>query len=431
MFRKISLIDFPILKFKTYKSMKLSCYNFTDFRATFSPIFTSGKLRKMTPLLQVISFKMNEHVSNLARSGDAFETKDLAGKFSLDGLASCAFGVETGSFDEKESEFLRHGKNVFKFSGIVILKSLLSGIIPTPIKKAATRLGFGNVFKYPFANEHSKFLMQVVEASFKQRKESKTKRNDLLDLMIEAVEGSLDDKEDDDIHGNDQFEKDAKIVGSIKKKKLSYDDVIATAILLLAAGYDTTGSALSWILYDLAMNQNCQDTLYEEITESGKDIKHVSYETLQTLPYLDAVIHESLRLHPPIPGLERVCTKDYPIPNSNVVLRKGDLVGMATAGICLDPEVYPNPLEYIPDRFLKENSSKRNPYAFSIFSLGPRNCIGMRFSMYEMKCCISNLVAKFRLMPCDKTVPYEKLEYSKSDVFGGTTHGLWITCEER
>ena len=61
----------------------------------------------MTPLLQVISFKMNEHVSNLARSGDAFETKDLAGKFSLDGLASCAFGVENGSFDEKESEFLR------------------------------------------------------------------------------------------------------------------------------------------------------------------------------------------------------------------------------------------------------------------------------------------------------------------------------------
>ena len=404
---------------------------FSDFRATFSPIFTSGKLRKMTPLLQVISCKMNEHVSNLARSGDAFETKDLAGKFSLDGLASCAFGVETGSFDEKESEFLRHGKNVFKFSGIVILKSLLSGIIPTPIKKAATRLGFGNVFKYPFANEHSKFLMQVVEASFKQRKESKTKRNDLLDLMIEAVEGSLDDKEDDDIHGNDQFEKDAKIVGSIKKKKLSYDDVIATAILLLAAGYDTTGSALSWILYDLAMNQNCQDTLYEEITELGKEVKHLSYETLQTLPYLDAVIHESLRLHPPIPGLERVCTKDYPIPDSNVVLRKGDVVAMATVGICLDSEVYPNPLEYIPDRFLKENSSERNPYAFSIFSLGPRNCIGMRFSMYEMKCCISNLVARFRLIPCDKTVPYEKLDYTKSDVFGGTTHGLWITCEER
>ena len=132
--------------------------------------------------------------------------------------------------------------------------------------------------------------------------------------------------------------------------------------------------------------------------ELGKEVRHLSYETLQTLPYLDAVIHESLRLHPPIPGLERVCTKDYPIPDSNVVLRKGDVVAMATVGICLDSEVYPNPLEYIPDRFLKENSSERNPYAFSIFSLGPRNCIGMRFSMYEMKCCISNLVSKFRLI---------------------------------
>merc|ERR1712038_957334 len=135
----------------------------------------------MTPLLRAINKKMNDYVLKFAQSQTPFETKDLAGKFSLDGLASCAFGVETGSFDEKESEFLRHGKNVFKFSGAVILKSILSGIIPTPIKKAATRLGFGNIFKYPFANEHSKFLMQVVEASFKQRKESKTKRNDLLD----------------------------------------------------------------------------------------------------------------------------------------------------------------------------------------------------------------------------------------------------------
>ena len=416
-------------KFQLHKSYCI--VHFIYHRATFSPIFTSGKLRKMRPLLQAISSKINDHVSKLARSGDPFETKDLAGKYSLDGLASCAFGVETGSFDDNDSEFLRHGKNVFKFDGVVFLKMMISSITPTPIKQAAAMLGFPNMFKYPFANEHSKFLMQVIEASFKQRKESNTKRNDLLDMMIEAVEGTLDEAEDADLHANDQFEKDAKIVGSIKKKTLSYDDVIATAIILLSAGYDTTGTTLSWVLYDLAMNQNCQDTLYEEISESGKDVKTLSYETLQTFPYLDAIIHESMRRHPPIPGLERVCTKDYPIPDSNVIIRKGDKVSLAVSGICFDPDVYPNPLEFTPERFFKENSSDRSPYAFSLFSLGPRNCIGMRFAMYEMKCCLANLVTRFRLLPCEKTVPYDKLEYSKTDVFGGTTHGLWITCEER
>ena len=104
-------------------------------RATFSPIFSSGKLRKMTPLLQEINRKMDSHISNLARAGDPFETKELGGKFSLDGLASCAFGVETGSFDGKESEFLYHGKNVFKFDGIKFLKIVLGSMTPNLVKK--------------------------------------------------------------------------------------------------------------------------------------------------------------------------------------------------------------------------------------------------------------------------------------------------------
>ena len=130
---------------------------------------------------------MHTHVMGLAKTAEAFETKDLGGKFSLDGLASCAFGVDTGSFDGTESEFLHHGKNVFKFDGKTFLKMVLSQLVPNVVKKTAYHLGLGFLFSYPFANEHSKFLMHVVEASFKQRRESKTKRNDLLDMMIEAI----------------------------------------------------------------------------------------------------------------------------------------------------------------------------------------------------------------------------------------------------
>ena len=130
---------------------------------------------------------MHGYVSKLAKSEKAFETKDLAGKFSLDGLATCAFGVETGSFDDEKSEFIYHGSQVFKFGGKTIFKMIIGELTPTVIKKSVSALGFDNLFNYPFANEHSEFLMHVVEASFKQRRESKTKRNDLLDMMIEAV----------------------------------------------------------------------------------------------------------------------------------------------------------------------------------------------------------------------------------------------------
>ena len=129
---------------------------------------------------------MNEYVLKLAQNNQAFETKDLAGKFSLDGLASCAFGVETGSFENTESEFLHHSKNVFKFTDYTFPKMILSSLTPNIIKKAAASLGIYSLFSYPFANEHSKFLMHIVQSSFKQRKELNTKRNDLFrnDLLI-------------------------------------------------------------------------------------------------------------------------------------------------------------------------------------------------------------------------------------------------------
>ena len=174
-------------------------------------MFSSGKLRKMTPLLQEINRKTEEHILSLARSGEAFETKELGGKFSVDGLASCAFGVETGSFDGEDSEFLYHAKNVFKFDGMKFLKIVLGSMTPNFLKKIITNLGIGNAVRNPFANKHSKFLMHVIEMTFKRRKESKTKRNDLLDLMIEAIEGKLENQEDDNMHTMDRFEKDARI----------------------------------------------------------------------------------------------------------------------------------------------------------------------------------------------------------------------------
>lgn len=272
-------------------------------------------------------------------------------------------------------------------------------------------------------------MMNFTEESFKQRKASQTKRNDLLDMMIEAVEGTSGDVQEDDIHATEQYEKDAKIVGNIKKKTVSYDDVISTALVMLAAGYDTTGTTLSYILYELALNPDCQDTLLEEIEEAATDVNKMSYETIQSLPYLDAVIHESMRKHPIVSMLTRVCTKDYKVPGHSFTIKKGLEVFVNYIGICYDPEIFPNPKEFNPERFTKENTSKRNPYTAMGFSVGPRNCLAMRFAMFEMKVCLSNLVSNFRFFPCEKTV--SDVEWDPKSMLGAAKGGLWIQCEKR
>lgn len=88
---------------------------------------------------------------------------------------------------------------------------------------------------------------------------------------------------------------------------------------------------------------------------------------------------ETLRMHPPVAQLERVSTQDYTLPDSNLLLKKGMTVQIPVIGLHYDPEYYPDPYKFEPNRFSPEEKAKRSHYVFLPFGTGPRNCIGMCF----------------------------------------------------
>ena len=83
------------------------------------------------------------------------------------------------------------------------------------------------------------------------------------------------------------------------------------------------------------------------------------YAFLQNLPYLDMVVHETLRLHPAAGLLTRVCIKDF--SGDGLDLKKGAQIHIPVVGIHMDPRNYPNPEVYNPENFNKENKAKRSP----------------------------------------------------------------------
>jgi len=114
---------------------------------------------------------------------------------------------------------------------------------------------------------------------------------------------------------------------------------------------------------------------------------------------------EILRMYPPVQRIERKCTQDYPMPGGNFTVPKGMIVGIPVGSIHYDPKYYPNPEQFLPERFSPENKANRNPHAYLPFGIGPRNCIGMRFALIEVKVALAYLLYNFKVEPIEGLTP--------------------------
>ena len=169
------------------------------------------------------------------------------------------------------------------------------------------------------------------------------------------------------------------------------DVLVATAIIFMMAGYDTTATLLSYGSYALAKNPEAQTRLQEEVDEAFAEAEgeFPDYSVIQGLPYLDMVVHETLRLYAPVPMNNREAGVDYRIPGTEVHLKigpydivsvphfhiqvnlkKGDLLSFSVEGLHRDPAHWSHPEEFYPEHFSKEEKATRSPYAFQAFGQG-------------------------------------------------------------
>lgn len=97
-------------------------------------------------------------------------------------------------------------------------------------------------------------------------------------------------------------------------------------------------------------------------------------------------------MYPPLPSLDRRCTEDYTIPDTNITIEKGTSVTIPVLGLHYDEEFFPEPNKFNPDRFNEANKENIKPYTYVPFGDGPRNCIGnSHFNFHSFKLIFSML----------------------------------------
>ena len=176
-------------------------------------------------------------------------------------------------------------------------------------------------------------------------------------------------------------------------------------VTFLAAGYETTATALGWTLALLAAHPEVAARARQEALSVGADRSALSADHLPTLTYIEQVIREALRLWPPVHTLGRQTRE--PVVLAGHPLPAGTIVAFSTYLLHRRPDLYPQPDRFLPERFATAGPQPGGRYSYLPFGAGPRACIGGDLALSTLKLLVAGLLARrdLQLPPGADLVP--------------------------
>ncbi|KAG2147447.1 cytochrome P450 [Suillus bovinus] len=367
-------------------------------RKALTPAFSNAAIRKLTSVFYDSAYKARiynakgkwDSVIESSKDGDAvIEVQSWMNHISLDTVGIAGFSHDFGSLDGKHASvtevFDTFGSNQ-QASAVNQVFILLASVFPIILKIPTKRQDLLKKLGVTMG----KISQELLTRSRQEKDENMNEKDEeksIIGLLIKSEDQNTE------LH-------------------MSPEEVLAQMKVLLLAGYETTSITLTWALIELSRHTDIQTRLREELLAFGPD---PTYDQLKAnLPYLDAVVHEILRLHPSVPELNRLAAADDIIPLSepvrtvsgtmtdSIYIAKGTLITIPVAAINRSLAIWgPDAKEFKPDRWLtdegisgkaKEVQGHRHLLTFVD---GPRTCLGKDFAIMEFKTVLSVLVKSF------------------------------------
>ncbi|KAI1359098.1 cytochrome P450 [Xylaria arbuscula] len=345
-------------------------------RKNSMPAFSFRHIKDLYPMIWNKSNLMCEVLKEALETGEGRDTGavDLANwtsRVTLDIIGVAGMGREFNMLKKAEDPILGIYEQLLEPAPeklLFAMSSILLGL--NFVRLLPWRMN--SLFRY-LTSSLSDFCMPMIQEKKDAILESKDDHFDILSLLIKS--GNFTD--------------------------LQLRDQLLT---FLAAGHETTSSALSWACYLLSKHQDMQEKLREEIHQALPNSMKIDKTTdlagiLEPLPILNGIMNETLRLYPTVPLTLRQAVRDSNLGGQ--VIPKGVTVVISMWQINRSPELWgPDAGEFRPERWItagkpNSNGGANSNYEFSTFLHGPRSCIGQGFAKAEMRCLLASMIRTF------------------------------------
>ncbi|KAG8953675.1 hypothetical protein FRC04_001879 [Tulasnella sp. 424] len=372
-------------------------------RKILNPVFSQAQIRGFTPLFVRKAQELKDlWKAEVISTGDGSQTIDVLGWLSratLDIIGEAGFGYQFNALVDESNELSVAFNKIFdvvsSFNPLEFLQIWVPVVGKMPTKRnkefeestgVLRRVGMGLI---------EEKTREAAKATPEKQTDTPTSR-DLLSVLIK----------------------------SNADNSLSEEEVLAQIATFIAAGHETTSTAMTWALYALASSPEVQAKLRAELTAFPND--NPTMEELNGLQYLDWVVRESLRVYSPVEITSRQPIKDEVVPLSEPVtdldgkvhtelhLRSGDVVFIHIREINMSPDIWGEDARiFRPERWESppaDANAVPSVYAnLMTFLSGPRACIGWRMAIAEMKAFIFTMVRTFDIQIDPKLVIVGKL----------------------
>jgi len=330
---------------------------------------------------------LNDNVPLIAETVNEFLTKLLAGD-NTSVILLPEFSKITGGVIGKM--FFGEDLNKYEFEGENLLVATATLIRDMSASSGLFSLLFGIFVSMAILPKHKRMINRIMrfrsfcegliierKKNFNIEKIKTQKRKDLLDLLLEK-----------------NFE--------LGEEVFSTPAIIDQFITFFIAGMDTTAQTAAMAMYYMAAYPDSREKIELEMKKFYKSPQEAKLSEIQKMEYLEAFLKELLRVASPVPGLLlREAVDDHEI--GSIKVKKGTLVNIGTIINNSNPKYFDNPEKFEPERFLDWNKGEQkfDPFVFTPFSAGARNCIGQHLAMVEMKVIMCEFLRLFNFKLVD------------------------------